>query len=198
MLSTTPIDAVIHLAAEATIATSVTDPAKYFLNNVSKGLTLLEAMRRHGVGRIVFSSTAATYGDPLTVPISEDHPLQPINAYGESKLMFERCLTWYHRAYGLRAVSLRYFNAAGATADHGEDRPDETHLIPLALAAATGKRDALDVFGTDYPTPMARASATTCTSRTSHAPTSRRSIASTRSGSNRSTSAANPATQFWT
>jgi UDP-glucose 4-epimerase len=152
VLSTTPIDAVIHLAAETTIATSVTDPAKYFLNNVSKGLTLLEAMRRHGVDRMVFSSTAATYGNPLTVPISEDHPLQPISAYGESKLMFERCLAWYHRAYGIRSVSLRYFNAAGATAHHGEDRRDETHLIPLALGAAMGKRDALNVFGTDYPT----------------------------------------------
>lgn len=152
VFSSTAIDAVIHLAAETTIATSVTDPAKYFLNNVSKGLTLLEAMRRHRVSRIVFSSTAATYGNPLTVPISEDHPLQPISAYGESKLMFERCLGWYHHAYGIRAVSLRYFNAAGATAYHGEDRRDETHLIPLALGAAMGKREALDVFGTNYPT----------------------------------------------
>jgi UDP-glucose 4-epimerase len=152
VLSTNAIDAVIHLAAETTIATSVTDPAKYFLNNVSKGLTLLEAMRRHGIGRIVFSSTAATYGNPLTVPISEDHPLQPISAYGESKLMFERCLGWYHRAYGIRAVSLRYFNAAGATTHRGEDRRDETHLIPLALGAAMGKHDELNVFGTNYPT----------------------------------------------
>ena len=153
VLSSGRVDAVIHLAAEAAIATSITDPAKYFVNNVAKGLTLLEAMRRHGVGRIVFSSTAATYGEPLTVPIAEDHPLQPINAYGESKLMFERCLTWFHRAYGLRAICLRYFNAAGATAVHGEDRPEETHLIPLALAAATGKSDVLNVYGTDYPTP---------------------------------------------
>jgi UDP-glucose 4-epimerase len=147
------VDAVIHLAAEAAIATSITDPARYFVNNVAKGLTLLEAMRRHDVGRIVFSSTAATYGEPVGVPITEEHPLLPINSYGESKLMFERCLSWYHRAYGLRAICLRYFNAAGATATHGEDRPDETHLIPLALSAATGKRAALDVFGTDYPTP---------------------------------------------
>jgi UDP-glucose 4-epimerase len=153
VLFTARVDAVIHLAAEAAVATSVTDPARYFVNNVSKGLTLLEAMRRHGVGRIVFSSTAATYGEPLKVPIAEDHPLQPINAYGESKLMFERCLTWFHRAYGLRAICLRYFNAAGATAAHGEDRPEETHLIPLALAAASGKRGALSVYGVDYPTP---------------------------------------------
>lgn len=152
VMSATKFDAVIHLAAETTIATSVTDPAKYFVNNVAKGLTLLEAMRRHDVGRIVFSSTAATYGEPLAVPISEDHPLQPISAYGESKLMFERFLGWYHRAYRFRAVSLRYFNAAGATSLHGEDRRDETHLIPLALGAAMGTRDALQVFGTNYPT----------------------------------------------
>src|SRR5262249_10225150 len=126
---------------------------KYFVNNVSKGLTLLEVMRRHGVRRMVFSSTAATYGEPRSVPITEDHPLRPINAYGESKLMFEKCLEWFHRAYGMCAICLRYFNAAGATVLRGEDRPDETHLIPLALAAAMGKRAALEVFGTNYPTP---------------------------------------------
>jgi UDP-glucose 4-epimerase len=147
------VDAVIHLAAEAAIGASMTDPAKFFVSNVSKGLTLLEAMWRHGVRRMVFSSTAATYGEPRSVPITEDHPLQPINAYGESKLMFERCLDWFHRAYGMRAICLRYFNAAGATTSHGEDRAEETHLIPLALAAAAGKRDALCVYGTDYPTP---------------------------------------------
>jgi UDP-glucose 4-epimerase len=147
------VDAVIHLAAEAAIGASMSDPAKFFVNNVSKGLTLLEAMWRHGVRRMVFSSTAATYGEPRSVPIAEDHPLQPINAYGESKLMFERCLGWFHRAYGIRAICLRYFNAAGATASHGEDRAEETHLIPLALAAAAGRRDALCVYGTDYPTP---------------------------------------------
>jgi UDP-glucose 4-epimerase len=153
VFSGSPVDAVIHLAAEAAIGVSATDPARFFVNNVAKGLALLEAMRRHGVNRIVFSSTAATYGEPLSVPISEDHPLQPINAYGDSKLMFERCLSWFHRAYGFRVICLRYFNAAGATSGHGEDRPEETHLIPLALAVATGKRDRLDVFGTDYPTP---------------------------------------------
>lgn len=146
------VDAVIHLAAEAAIAESVTNPAKYFIANVAKGMTLIEAMRRHGVSRMVFSSTAATYGEPLSVPIDENHPLRPINAYGESKLMFERMLEWYSRAYGFHAVCLRYFNAAGATAAHGEDRPVETHLIPLLLDAVTGKRPALDVFGTDYPT----------------------------------------------
>ncbi len=152
VLGSAPFDAVIHLAAEANVSTSMTDPAKYFVANVEKGIRLLEAMRRHRVPRMVFSSTAATYGEPRAVPISEDHPLTPIRAYGESKLMFERCLAWYCRAYGLRAIALRYFNAAGATALRGEDRKEETHLIPLVFAVAQGKRPVLDVFGTDYPT----------------------------------------------
>ena len=147
------VDAVVHMAAEATIATSMTDPARYFDQNVVRGLTLLEAMRRHAVPRIVFSSTAATYGEPRETPIDESHPLVPINAYGESKLMFERCLEWYHRAYGLRVVTLRFFNAAGATADHGESRRYESHLIPLVFSAALGQRPAVHVFGSDYPTP---------------------------------------------
>jgi UDP-glucose 4-epimerase len=148
-----PVDAVIHLAAETTIHTSLTDPGKYFLNNVAHGLALLEAMRRHDVSRLIFSSTAAIYGEPRTVPIPEDHPVQPLSAYGESKWMFERCLTWYSNAYGIRAVSLRYFNAGGATSERGEDRRDETHLVPLVLDAAMGRREAVDVCGTDYPTP---------------------------------------------
>jgi UDP-glucose 4-epimerase len=152
VFSGSKVDAVIHLAAETTVATSVTDPARYFVNNVSKGLVLLEAMRRHGVSKMVFSSTAATYGEPRAVPISEDHPLEPISAYGESKLMFERCLAWYHRAYGMKAIALRYFNAAGATSERGEARRDETHLIPLVFSAIQGTRDAVDIFGTDYPT----------------------------------------------
>ena len=113
LLSAEPFDAVVHLAAETTVALSVADPAIYFRNNTVNGLALLDAMRRHRVMRIVFSSTAATYGEPEATPITEDHPQRPINAYGESKLMFERCLGWYHRAYGLRAASFRYFNAAG-------------------------------------------------------------------------------------
>jgi len=153
VLSNRSVDAVIHLAAEANVSTSVTDPAKYFVCNVAKGLVLLEAMRRHNVPRLIFSSTAATYGEPLAVPIAEDHPLKPISAYGDSKLMFERCLGWYHRAYGLRSISLRYFNAAGATAERGEDRRDETHLIPLVLSAVQGNRPAIEVFGNDYQTP---------------------------------------------
>ena len=152
LMGSTGFDAVIHLAAEAAIAESVTDPARYFVANVSKGLVLLDAMRRHGVGRLVFSSTAATYGEPHAVPIAEDHPLAPISAYGESKLIFERCLHWYHRAYGIRVIALRYFNASGATPAHGEDRRSESHLIPLVLAAALGRRPAIEVFGTNYPT----------------------------------------------
>lgn len=148
-----PFDAVLHLAAEAAIEPSVTDPALYFKVNLVDGLALLDAMRAHGVERLVFSSTAATYGEPQTTPIDEDHPQRPINAYGESKLMFETCLRWYHRAYGLRAVSFRYFNAAGATEHRGEARPHETHLLPLVLDAVAGRHPPLRVFGTDYPTP---------------------------------------------
>ncbi len=144
-------DAVIHLAAETTVDRSVADPAIYFQNNTVNGLTLLEAMRRHGVERMVFSSTAATYGEPEAVPITEDHAQRPVNPYGESKLMFERCLRWYHRAYGLRSVSFRYFNAAGATARHGEAHRHESHLIPRLLEAA-GSGEVVDIFGTDYPT----------------------------------------------
>lgn len=153
VFSDVPVDAVVHMAAETTVATSMTDPARYFDQNVSRGLVLLEAMRRHGVSRMVFSSTAATYGEPRQTPIDERHPQEPINAYGESKMMFERCLEWYHRAYGLRVVMFRYFNAAGATAEHGESRRHESHLIPLVFAAALGQLPAVQVFGTDYPTP---------------------------------------------
>lgn len=148
-----PFDAVLHLAAEAAIEASVTDPAKYFSVNLVDGLALLDAMRAHGVERLVFSSTAATYGEPVSTPIDEEHPQHPINAYGESKLMFETCVRWYHRAYGLRAVSFRYFNAAGATLQRGEARPHETHLLPLVLDAMAGRRPPVQVFGNDYPTP---------------------------------------------
>jgi UDP-glucose 4-epimerase len=147
-----PFDAVLHLAAEAAIEASVVDPGLYFRVNFCDTLTLLDAMRAHGVSRLIFSSTAATYGEPRTVPIDERHSQQPINAYGESKLMVERCLRWYRRGYGLRAIGFRYFNAAGATRDRGEHRRQETHLLPLALDAAAGRRPPLRVFGTDYPT----------------------------------------------
>jgi UDP-glucose 4-epimerase len=148
-----PFDAVVHLAAEAAIEASVTDPAVYFRVNLADSLVLLDAMRAHGVVRLVFSSTAATYGQPRAVPIDETHPQQPINAYGESKLMLEQCLRWYHRAYGLKAVVFRYFNAAGATDTRGEARLHETHLLPLVLDAVAGRRPDVEVFGTDYPTP---------------------------------------------
>jgi UDP-glucose 4-epimerase len=148
-----PFDAVLHLAAEAAVEASVSDPALYFQVNLVESLTLLDAMRSHGVHRLVFSSTAATYGEPQVVPMTEDHPQKPINAYGESKLMFETCLRWYHRAYGLRAVSFRYFNAAGASDERGEARTQETHLLPLVLDAVAGRRGPVLVFGDDYPTP---------------------------------------------
>jgi len=147
-----PFDAVLHLAAEASVEASVVDPALYFRVNLADSLALLDAMRANGVERLVFSSTAATYGEPREVPITEEHPQQPVNAYGESKLMLETCLRWYHRAYGLRTVAFRYFNAAGATAERGEARQHETHILPLVLDAAAGRRPALRVFGTDYPT----------------------------------------------
>jgi UDP-glucose 4-epimerase len=148
-----PIDAVLHLAAEAAIEPSVRDPALYFRVNLAESLVLLDAMRAHQVDRLVFSSTAATYGQPRTVPIDEEHPQRPINAYGESKLMLETCLRWYHRAYGLKVVAFRYFNAAGATPERGEARPHETHLLPLVLDAAAGRSPGVRVFGTDYSTP---------------------------------------------
>jgi len=149
------IGAVIHFAALIAVGESVEEPAKYFRNNVVNTMNLLDAMREAGVGRIVFSSTAAVYGDPQTPLLSEDHPKQPVNPYGESKLMVERLLHWYGNAYGLAWTALRYFNAAGADAEGeiGEWHHPESHLIPLAIAAAHGDRAELQVFGTDYPTP---------------------------------------------
>ena len=149
------IGAVIHFAAYAYVGESMTDPGKYFRNNVVNTLNLLEAMRAAGVGRIVFSSTCATYGVPQAVPIGEDHPQSPVNPYGESKLFVERALHWNGVAHGLRWMALRYFNAAGADPDGeiGEDHDPETHLIPLAIEAALGRRPDLQVMGTDYPTP---------------------------------------------
>jgi UDP-glucose 4-epimerase len=147
-----PFDAVIHLAAEAAIEASVVDPAPFFRTNLVDSLTLLDAVREQGTKRFVLSSTAATYGSPVSVPIGEQHPQQPINAYGESKLQLERALRWYHQAYGLHVIGFRYFNAAGATEERGEDRPHETHLLPLALDAAAGRRPPLRIFGNDYAT----------------------------------------------
>jgi UDP-glucose-4-epimerase GalE len=147
--------AVIHFAASAYVGESITNPRKYFRNNVQNTLNLLDAMVDAGVNRIVFSSTCATYGIPEVVPIPETHAQRPINPYGESKLFLERALYWYGQAYGLRSWALRYFNAAGADSegDLGEDHVPETHLIPLAIGAALGTHAPLKILGTDYPTP---------------------------------------------
>jgi len=146
-------DAVAHLAAEAFIDDSVRDPGLFYRVNVCGGLNLLDAMLRAGVKRLIFSSTAAIYGQPETIPIPEGAPKSPCNSYGDSKLAFEHALAWYYAAHGLRHISLRYFNACGATQRCGESRKRETHLIPIALAAAAGARNGLDLFGTDYDTP---------------------------------------------
>jgi UDP-glucose-4-epimerase GalE len=149
------IGAVMHFAAFAYVGESVEQPEKYFQNNVVNTLSMLEAMRATEVKQIVFSSTCATYGLPEQMPIREDTPQRPVNPYGETKLMIERALYWYGVAHNLRSVALRYFNAAGADPDGeiGEDHDPETHLIPLILDAATGRRTHIGVFGTDYPTP---------------------------------------------
>jgi UDP-glucose 4-epimerase len=147
-----PIEAVLHLAAFALVRESVEKPGLYYRNNVIGGLSLLDAMTSSGVSRIVFSSTCAVYGEPHALPILETSPQEPTNPYGETKLVFERALRWYHRAHGMRFVSLRYFNAAGATTRHGERHDPETHLIPLVLQSAAGSRSAITIFGTDYPT----------------------------------------------
>lgn len=148
-------DAVMHFASFIQVGESVQQPAKYYQNNVVNTLGLLDAMRAHGVGRFIFSSTAATFGEPQYSPIDELHPQQPINPYGRSKLMVEQVLADYDRAYGLRSVCLRYFNAAGADHDGqlGERHEPETHLIPLVLQAASGRRPNIGVFGRDYDTP---------------------------------------------
>lgn len=154
-LTSAPIAAVVHFAAKALVAESVADPELYYDNNVVGTLRLLQAMRRHGVRKLVFSSTCATYGVPQQVPIDESHPQAPINPYGASKWMCERMIADAAAAHGLRAVSLRYFNAAGASpeAGIGESHEPETHLIPNALRAAAGRGPALKVHGKDYPTP---------------------------------------------
>jgi len=168
------IDAVMHMAAETVVEYSMTDPKRYFHNNIVGGINLLDAMLKHGVRKFIFSSSAAVYGEPRTTPIEEDHPKIPVNSYGESKLMFESILEWYGKAYGLKHISLRYFNAAGATKLLGEDHHPETHLIPNVLKAAlpdssrfkvqgskSGSEDIkhrtlniepVKLFGTDYPT----------------------------------------------
>jgi UDP-glucose-4-epimerase GalE len=148
-------EAVMHFAAFAYVGVSVKDPAIYYHNNIVGSLTLLAAMREAKVNRIVFSSSCATYGNPQRIPLTEDHPQNPISPYGYTKLVIERALADYSHAYGLGYAALRYFNASGAAADGtlGEDHDPETHLIPLILQVALGQRQSVDVFGTDYPTP---------------------------------------------
>ena len=147
------IEAVIHMAASSLVGESVEQPNKYYQNNVIAGLMLLEAMLACDVKRLVFSSTAAVYGEPEAQPIEESASTNPTNPYGETKLAFEHAMKWYDRAYGLRYASLRYFNAAGATVNCGEDHDPETHIIPITLQAAAGKRPHVEIYGDDYPTP---------------------------------------------
>jgi UDP-glucose 4-epimerase len=152
-LSTNRIEAVVHMAADSLVGESCEHPAKYYRNNVTNGLTLLDAMRATDVRHLVFSSTAATYGEPDKQPIEETAPNNPTNPYGESKLAFEQAMRWYREAYDLRFASLRYFNAAGASENCGEDHSPETHIIPIALQVAAGTRKLVEVYGDDYPTP---------------------------------------------
>jgi UDP-glucose 4-epimerase len=153
LVLTTKVEAVVHLAAEALIDESVRNPGVFFRVNVVGGLNLLDAMRAAGVQRLIFSSTAAVYGEPIQLPIPEDALCQPVNSYGESKLAFERMLGWYRNAHGIRSVVLRYFNACGATERCGEYHVPETHLIPILFEVALGQRELIRLYGTDYDTP---------------------------------------------
>jgi UDP-glucose 4-epimerase len=152
-LSNARPDAVMHFAANALVAESMRDPSKYFRNNICNGLNLLDAMITTRVQRIVFSSTCAIFGLPERLPIEETTPARPINPYGESKHAFEKILQWYDRIHGLKFVSLRYFNAAGATENFGEDHRQETHLIPNVLKVALGQKPNVEIYGTNYETP---------------------------------------------
>ena len=152
-VASTQAEAVMHFAAYAQVGESMTDPSKYFRNNVANGINLLDASVEAGVKKLVFSSTAATYGMPDTVPITEQTPQKPINPYGESKLIFEKFLKWYYELHRLEYVAFRYFNAAGCSEKLGEERSVETHLIPNVLRVALGQKKECRIFGTDYPTP---------------------------------------------
>src|ERR1700736_3191433 len=152
-LSSMRPEAVMHFAANALVGESMRDPSKYFRNNIANGLNLLDAMIATDVHRLIFSSTCAIFGPPERVPIDESMPPRPINPYGESKLAFEKILRWYGEIHGLQFVSLRYFNAAGASAKFGEDHRLETHLIPNVLKVALGQKPHVEIFGTDYETP---------------------------------------------
>jgi UDP-glucose 4-epimerase len=145
-------DAVFHFAASALVGESMRQPEKYFRNNLAAGINLLDAMLACGVNRLIFSSSCATYGQPVSVPMREEQVQAPINPYGESKLQFERMMPWYAGAHGLTYVGLRFFNVAGATETRGEDHRVETHLIPNVLRVALGQRDSIEIFGDDWPT----------------------------------------------
>ena len=182
------VGAVMHFAALANVGEAVRDPDGYYRNNVTGTLSLLSAMREADITALVFSSTCAVYGIPGRVPIDEDTPLAPVNPYGEIKLAIERALGWYGQAYGLRSVSLRYFNAAGASPDGevGEQHTPETHLIPLAIRAALDHAEPIQVFGADYPTPDGTGSATISMCATSRTPMSVPWLISKRAGPARS------------
>ncbi|HEV2299911.1 MAG TPA: UDP-glucose 4-epimerase GalE [Candidatus Acidoferrales bacterium] len=153
VFSENQIDAVMHFAALCSVEQSVKEPGAYYRANVAAGINLLDAMIRHGVKRFIFSSTAATYGEPEETPISEGHPTKPINPYGSSKLLFERVLREFKENSGLDYVVMRYFNAAGASENRGEDHHPETHILPILFEVALGQREAFNIYGTDYPTP---------------------------------------------
>ncbi len=152
-MATDKFDAMMHFAAFSLVGESMIDPGKYFRNNIIGGLNLLDAGLENGVKKIVFSSTCATYGEPTQIPIPESEKQLPINAYGESKLCFEKVLKWYNIIHGVEYAALRYFNASGASKQFGEDHSPETHLIPIVLQVALGQRDSIKIFGDDYKTP---------------------------------------------
>jgi len=149
------VEFIVHMAASCEVGESMENPSKYYANNLIGSMRLLEAARRHDVRGIVFSSTAATYGEPRQTPITEDHPQVPTNSYGDTKLAFERALGWYHQAYGIRYVALRYFNAAGAHPDGtiGEDHRPESHIVPRLLRGVQQGQEPIPIFGNDWPTP---------------------------------------------
>jgi UDP-glucose 4-epimerase len=153
VLASDHFDTVFHFAAKALIPESVTNPGAFFDSNVGASIAMLEVLRTAGIRKFVFSSSAAVYGDPHAIPIDEMHPKNPVNAYGESKLMLEQVLRWYVEAYRWSVVAFRYFNASGGTSTVGEDHRPETHIIPLLLQVASGEREYFEIFGTDYPTP---------------------------------------------
>ena len=153
ILASRRFETVFHFAAKALIPESVANPGPFFDANVASGISLLEMLRKHGICSFVFSSSAAVYGTPHFTPIPEEHPKEPVNAYGESKLVFERILRWYAEAYGWSVVAFRYFNACGGEHTWGERHEPETHVIPLLLQAASGRRDYFEIFGNDYATP---------------------------------------------